>query len=105
MLFDLSNEVPVSLIERIDFLGVAQIILSIIFFAIGGIAADDSGTDEYAPVALIAGGWLLITGILGVCSGFFFANKLLVGVYLSFNIIAMIGGAIGTIRYNVCVRR
>ena len=37
-----------------------------------------------------AGGWILTTGILGVCAGKNTKNSCLVGVHLAFNIIATI---------------
>ena len=67
-----------------------QILLSIILIVFGRLTAGD-------PYTLIAGGWILITGILGVCSGVYFAKKPLVGVYISFSIITMIGGVSCTV--------
>ena len=81
-------------IERIDILGVVQILLSISLIVFGGVARE--GVE---PITLITGGWILITGVLGVCSGVFFAKKCLVGVYLSFSIISLLGGVIWTVMY------
>jgi len=71
-------------------LGVAQIIISIILIPIGA-----SSYYQLALVGMFGGVWILVPGILCVCSGVFPTNKLLVGVNLGFTVITLIGSAAG----------
>ena len=75
-----------------------QIIISIILISIGA-----SYLNDWTTFGFFAGFWFLITGIICVCSGVFFTNKILLGVNLGYTVLTVIGSAVLIMIYSILI--